>query len=379
MTLKEFSTSKMGFKMMIYMVFVFFGLVVSMLVFLIIISPGKPNAFKDENGNILKGSISEKIFVPIGGVKQGMFIQSKSIDKPVLLFMHGGPCFPNYFLFEKFKPGLEDYFTVCYWEQRGGGLSYTPEVTKQSMTLEQLTSDAIEVTNYLQERFKKDKIYMLAWSGGTTIALPAVAKAPELYHAYIAMAQLTWQRESEKIAYNFILKQLTEQNDQQAVKELKKYKNLESDSDLISFYNSATRDNLMHGLGIGTMRSMKSVFRDIFVPVWTCGAYTVREKYNIWKSKLIFLPRTNLKNETLTTDFSGAYPNIDVPIYFISGKYDLTVNIDLSKDYFNHLRAPLKGFYTFNNSAHGPLFEEPERFREILEKDVLQSDISLTD
>jgi hypothetical protein len=40
-----------------------------------IISPGKPVAFKDEYGNILKGSISEKIFVTIGGVKQGMFIQ----------------------------------------------------------------------------------------------------------------------------------------------------------------------------------------------------------------------------------------------------------------------------------------------------------------
>jgi pimeloyl-ACP methyl ester carboxylesterase len=121
-------TLRKGIKMMIYMIFVLLGLVVSMLVFLTIISPGKPVAFKDEYGNILKGSISEKIFVTIGGVKQGMFIRSKHIENPVLLFLHGGPGFPNYFLFEKFKPGLEDYFTVCYWEQRGGGLSYSPEI-----------------------------------------------------------------------------------------------------------------------------------------------------------------------------------------------------------------------------------------------------------
>jgi pimeloyl-ACP methyl ester carboxylesterase len=293
--------------------------------------------------------------------------------------VHGGPGFPNYFLFEKFKPGLEDYFTVCYWEQRGGGLSYSPEVIVEDMTLEQLTSDAIEVTNYLRERFGKDKIYLLAWSGGTTIALPSVSKAPELFHAYIAMGQITRQRESEKIAYKLMLKQLTELNDQRSVKQLKKYKNLETESDLISFYNSATRDNLMHKMGIGTMRSMKSVFKDIFLPVWTCRAYTLREKYNIWKSKIFFLPKTNLKTETLTTDFSEVYPNIDVPMYFICGMFDLTVNIDLSRDYYNRLNAPLKGFYTFRNSAHGPLFEEPERFREILVKDVLNIDISLAD
>ncbi len=343
------------------------------------ISPGRVETYKDENGNSLQGSISEKIFVIIGGVKQGMIIRGKNTDNPVLLFLHGGPGFPNYFLFEKSNPGLEDYFTVCYWEQRGGGVSYTPEVTIESMTLDQLVSDAIEVTNYLRERFEKDKIYMMAWSGGTTIALPAASRAPELFHAYIAMGQITRQRESERIAYEFMLKKFTELNDQRSVKELKKFRDLKTESDLISFYNSVTRDNLMHVLGIGTMRSMKSVFRDIFLSVWNCRAYTLKEKYNIWKSKLMFLPKTNLKNETLTSDFSGAFPEIAVPIYFVSGRYDLTVNVDLSKDYCDHLNAPLKGFYTFENSAHGPLFEEPDRMREILINDVLQGRNDLAD
>jgi pimeloyl-ACP methyl ester carboxylesterase len=365
--------------MMTYVVIVLLGLLLFFLGYLSLISKGEPAAFKDENGNPLPGSISEKIFVKIGGIEQGMFIRSKNVDNPVLLFLHGGPGFPNYFLIEKYNPRLEDFFTVCYWEQRGGGLSYNPEVTPESMNLDQLASDAIEVTNYLRERFGKDKIYLLAWSGGTTIALPAVSEAPELFHAYIAMGQITRQRESEKIAYDFMLKQFTEKNDQRSVKMLLRYNHLETESDLISFYNSGARDNLMHKLGIGTMRSMKSVFRDIFLPVWTCRAYTLREKYKIWKSKLVFLPKTNLKNETLTTDFSGAFPEIAVPIYFLSGKYDLTVNVDLSKDYYNRLVAPLKGFYTFEHSAHGPLFEETAIVKEIILTDVLKGSSSLKD
>ncbi|MDF1576699.1 MAG: alpha/beta hydrolase [Bacteroidales bacterium] len=343
---------------MIISLIVILGVSFSMWVYLAVISHGKPDTFKDERGNILKGSISEKIFFPIGGVEQGMFIRSKNTDNPVLLFVHGGPGFPNYFLMEKYNPGLEDLFTVCYWEQRGGGLSYTRGLPAESITLGQLASDAMEVSNYLRERFEKEKIYIMAWSGGTTIALPVVAKAPGLFHAYVAMGQLTRQRESERIAYDYMLKQYTERNDKRSVKALKKYKQLERESDMISFYNSGTREKQMHELGIGTMRSMKSVFKDIFLPVWTCRAYTFREKYKIWKSKLVFLSGTNLKNETLTTDFSAAFPNIDVPIFFICGKYDLTVNMDFSKDYYNSLHAPLKGFYTFGNSAHGPLFEE---------------------
>ncbi len=191
------------------------------------------------------------------------------------------------------------------------------------MTLQQLSDDALEVTNYLRERFGKDKIYMMAWSGGTTIALPTVYKAPELFHAYIAIAQITRQRESERIAYDYMINECTELNDQRSVKALKKFNHLAAESDLIAFHNSGARDNIMHELGIGTMRSMKSVFKDIFLPVWTCRAYTLREKYIIWKSKLMVLPKTNLKTETLTIDFSEAYSKIDVPMYFMCGKYDL--------------------------------------------------------
>lgn len=365
--------------MIIYLTLVVLGVFVSLFVYLAIVSPGKPEVFRNENGGILEGGISEKIFVQIGGVSQGMFIRTKNVENPVLLFLHGGPCFPNYFLFEKYEPGLEDYFTVCYWEQRGGGLSFTPEVTMESMTLKQLSADAIEVTNYLRKRFGKEKIYIMAWSGGTTIALPAVSEHPKLFHAYIAIAQIVRQSESERIAYDFMLEQLAEMKDHKTIKELEKYRDLESESDLISFFNSPIRDNLMHKLGIGTMRQMKSVITGVFIPSLQCRAYTLKEKLIMWKSKLLFLPRSDLKLQVLTKDFSEYCTEIEIPIYFVSGKYDLTVNIDVSKGFYDQISFPLKGFYTFDNSAHAPLFEEQGRFREVLERDVLHANFNLAD
>ena len=83
-------------------------------------SPGKPEPFLDENGRPLAGSISEKVFVNINGVEQGMFIRSKDTTHPVLLYLHGG--LPDYFLTQKYPTDLEDDFTVVWWEQRGSGI-----------------------------------------------------------------------------------------------------------------------------------------------------------------------------------------------------------------------------------------------------------------
>lgn len=344
---------------------------VTLTIILALISPGKLKPFIDHNGKPVEGSISEKVFVDIGGVKQGMFIRGVNVNNPVLLFVHGGPAFPEYFLADKYPAGLEDYFTVCYWEQRGGGLSYTPQVCLESMTLEQLTSDAIEVTNYLRDRFSKEKIYIMAHSGGTAFALQAAAGAPELYQAYIGIAQITNQVESEKLAYQYMVDRYSASGNSKILAEFRKYPIMEDDSFVLPFFNSMLRDKSMHELGIGTMHEIRSVFMDIFLPVWTCRAYTLKEKYKIWESKFSFINKTGLRNQIINSDIPAMIPRLDIPVYFLSGKYDFTVNYELSRKYLKELEAPLKGFYLFEKSAHSPVFEEPDRLREILINDVL--------
>ena len=55
---------------------------------LLLMSPGTPKPLVDEIGNSLPGSISEKVFVNINGVRQGMFIKGKDARNPVLLVLH---------------------------------------------------------------------------------------------------------------------------------------------------------------------------------------------------------------------------------------------------------------------------------------------------
>ncbi len=342
-------------------------------------SPGEPEGFQNGDGIILKNSISEKVFVEINGVKQGMFLRGINIENPVLLFAHGGPCFPEYFLFDRYETGLEKEFTVCYWEQRGGGLSYTKGMDPSSVTMEQLKQDTIAVSEFLCNRFGQEQIYLMAHSGGTFFAIQAAAERPELYRAYIGVAQIADQMESERRAYEYIYQRSEQNGDQKTLRQLAEYPVPVSDEAVRSFFRSMLRDQTMHALGVGTTRTMRSVIKDVFLPVWFCKGYTVQEKIKLWASKFGFINQTNIKDELLSTNLILQVKTLNLPVYFLSGAYDMTVNHDLSQSFLAGLTAPVKGFYTFEHSAHSPMVEEPERMLDILRSDVLTGGNSLAD
>jgi len=168
---------------------VFATILIILVLTLFMLSPGKPEPILDGRGKPVPNSLSEKVFVPIGGMSQGMFIKSRNPENPVLLYLHGG--IPDYFLTRKYPTGLEDYFTVVWWEQRGFGLSYNANIPKETMTLDQMISDTKEVTNYLRKRFGQEKIYLMGRSGGSFIGIQVATRAPELFHAYIGIGQMS--------------------------------------------------------------------------------------------------------------------------------------------------------------------------------------------
>jgi pimeloyl-ACP methyl ester carboxylesterase len=59
--------------------------------------------------------------------------------------------------------------------------------------------------------------------------------------------------------------------------------------------------------------------------------------------------------------------------------FDHTCSYDLARDYLRRLQAPVKGFYTFEHSAHSPIFEEPEKAGRIMREDVLNAVARLAD
>ena len=93
----------------------------------------------------------------------------------------------------------------------------------------------------------------------------------------------------------------------------------------------------------------------------------------------MLLNRTTLWEELTETDLFVEIDTIDIPIYFLHVIFDYTVNYSLTKEYFNSINSPIKGFYTFNNSAHSPIFEDPMKVIKIILEDVFKKENKLSD
>ncbi|HSO04355.1 MAG TPA: alpha/beta hydrolase [Candidatus Limnocylindrales bacterium] len=319
---------------------------------------------------------AERVTIPVNGVEQGMFLQLREPGSPVLLFLHGGPGMPECWLARRHPTRLHEAFTVAWWEQRGAGLSYHPDIPAGTMTVEQFIDDTITVAQYLCRRFEVDKVHLMAHSWGSFIGLQAAARAPELFHTYIGMAQATHQIASEQQAYHFMLEAYRAQGDQRMVRRLERSP-VTGTIPLPRGYE-AVRDPAMHRLGVGTTHDMGSVVTGIFLPSLASPDYTPAEKVNLWRGRR-FSRSFGLWEQMLATDLTTVITRLPIPAYFLHGRHDQTVSYQLTKAYAGHLDAPLVGFYTFEHSAHSPAFEEPDRTLQILTENILTGTTTLTD
>jgi pimeloyl-ACP methyl ester carboxylesterase len=305
------------------------------------LSPGTPGPLMDDHGEPIAGSLSEKIYAEINCTRQGMIIQSSNpVENPVLLFLHGGPGMPQFFLNTTHPTGIERNFTVVWGEQRGAGLSFSPDIAPVSMTLDQMIADTVAVADYLRPRFRQDKIILLGHSWGSFLGVHVAQRAPDRFLAYVGMAQITRQLRSEVAAHAYLLKAYSARGDTTTVRKLEAAP--VSLTEGFSENWMRLRDEAMHRAGVGTTRDMDSVTTGVLLPVWRCKAYTLREKTNLWRGKP--WSRQFFWDMVLHTNLADRVNRLALPVYFIEGRHDYTSNISLARDYFSELDAPMKGF-----------------------------------
>jgi pimeloyl-ACP methyl ester carboxylesterase len=316
----------------------------------VLLSTGKIRTYSEPD------SLSEKFVMDINGAPNGFFINSKNIANPVLLFVSSGPGTDDYVFTEKYTDmRLEEYYTVVYWDYRYMGIAYDRNADVDGITLENLLDDTCTVTEYLKERFHKDRIYIMGFSGGTHIALREAARHPENYIAYIGMAQcVTDSAENDTLMYGFMKDVFTKRGQDG------KLKRLEASVDHLEDGSVRCRDwyeyvNLLHDAGGGTIRD-KSEFAGITWPIITCRCYTVSEKIGYVRGMKMY--RTAPLAEDLDGfDYRNSITRLEIPAYFISGEYDYNCPWELVQEYCDGLDAPDKAFYRIKDSAHSPLWE----------------------
>lgn len=325
---------------------------------------GEVKQFRDENGEVLEGSVAEKISMEIGGRKNGMIIRGKSTENPVLLFISGGPGVPEYWLNEYYDNKIEDEFTVCWWDYYGEGLSYDSGLKPEDITLEKLESDAVEVSDYLKQRFGKEKIYLMAHSAGSMLGLRLAQDYPDNFYCYFAMGQSIDGRFAA--SYSYLKDYFEKTGNNRGLRLINKHVRMENNEPVV--YNEKKIDNDWESAllmaGCATTREMRSDAFDIFFPQMFSKCYTYREKINYWKGKAL-CQNSAYADTCIQTEGEKA---AQIPVCFISGRYDYTCIVDLVEELYGNLCAPQKELYIFEDSAHSPLWEENEAVLEVMKK-----------
>jgi pimeloyl-ACP methyl ester carboxylesterase len=289
----------------------------------------------DTNGRVLPDSIASLEQIQLGGVEQTILIRGHNTSNPVLLFLHGGPGMPAMYLSHAFQQPLEEYFVVVQWDQRGAGKSFRKDIPLENMNVEQFMSDTIELTQMLRKRFGQDKVYLVGHSWGSYLGILVVKQHPELYKAYVGMGQVSGDiNQVHQIQDAFIHQQAELEGNKQALADL------ETRQD-------ATRENWLFYYG-GELYEAKD-----FTPLLITGL-------NIQPG--VSFSNKNMQYNAINGALMDNVTQIEVPVYFFTGKHDYTTPFQLIEEYFSRLSAPYKEIIWFENSAHFPFFEEPERF-----------------
>lgn len=321
-------------------------------------SSGKLKDFKEDK-KVIEGSINEKRIIEFNGAHNGLIIRGKSLENPILLFVSSGPGSSDIFLNEKYpQMNLEEYFTVVYWDYRGMCSVYDREMDPETITTDTLMNDIKKVTEYLQARFRKEKIYIMGFSGGTHIALQAVKKYPESYHAYFAMAQVVCSNsDNDTEIYNFMKKVFSERKNSSLLKKLESLvEHVEDDKVVTKDWGGFIY--LLHKAGGGTIKD-KDEFWSIDVPIMLANCYTLKEKFSYIPSLKMYR-KTPFVADSKKLDYRKDITELEVPVYFISGDHDYNCPWTLVKEYYETISAPDKDMILVPDAAHSPLWENPQ-------------------
>lgn len=303
-------------------------------------------------------SISTLEQVEINGTGYEVMIRGVDKRNPIVIFVHGGPGCSEIPYVRKYQDLLEKNYTIVHYDQRGSGKSYHFNEDYSNLTTDVLVDDLLALTDYVTAKFGQQKVLLIGHSFGTYIGMKAAAKAPDKFAAYIGIGQVADTVTSELDSLQYVIEQAKLANNTKEVERLELLREpIEKGEEttprsIIRKYGGAARlidDNMDYYKGF------------LFQP-----EYNLLDVVRYLRG--ISVTQKMLLAEEASNNIIDVVKTLDIPSYFVMGKYDYMTSVNAAKQYFDVLHAPVKDFVLFEQSAHYPQFEEKELFAEWLNK-----------
>ncbi len=303
--------------------------------------------------------------VEVNGSIQNIRVRAAKKGLPVILFLHGGPGVCDRHNILRDHSDLAEDFTLVCWDQRGSGKSYTPDIKKSIPKVADYVDDVEFMLEYLTGKFGVRKVAMVGHSWGSIIGVLAAARRPDLLFAYVGEGQFVDGDRNEEGSYRFCLEEAKRRGDKKALAALEKgapvdgvypdNKSMMTQRDCLSRYGGA-----IHG-------GKQGLVKGLLMPLLKTKEYSLADivKYAQGATYLTDVMWPDVVGQRLS-----AIKSLDVPVVITQGRHDYNTPSAIAKEWFDALSAPAKKWVWFENSAHSPDVEEPEKWSAVLKEEL---------
>ncbi len=295
---------------------------------------------------------------------QWITIRGKDVQKPVLLYLAGGPGGSDLAWTRRYLSALEDHFVVVNWDQPGSAKSFG-EADISTLTPEQYITDAHALVQYLRERFGQTKIYLMGHSWGSLLGVWLVQRYAECFHAYVSVSQLVDVTQNDVMGYQFALDYLEGKGETKAREKLQQQGPPPYRGGITNLRYAAYAAVLLRYMN-EKAQGRPVLSKDALL----APEYGLLDKVNLFQGGLQTFNRIypQLEQVNLMTEAT----ELKIPVYFALGRWDVNVMASLAEDYFQQLAAPYKERLWFEESGHLPHYEESARFVQFMVERVLR-------
>lgn len=306
--------------------------------------------------------------VPLGGLAQKIHIRGEKLANPVLLFLHGGPGISNRDSVINREKDLCDAFTLVAWDQRGTGGSYWG-AKRETLNKDQAIQDAAELVEYLCRELGKEKIFIWGGSWGTELGTYLCYRHPQHIAGYVGSGQLVNGALNEEISYDFAMAEAQKAGDEESVRILNQIGRPVNGCYRQVFKGMMAQRRIMKKYGGHSMKK-GTYWSDTALPLLRSKEFSFTDKIGLARGYKKCL--TYMWPSTIQCDFTTECTRFEMPFYIFQGRHDNNTPSALVQSYFDSIQAPDKALIWFEHSAHGPMAEEPEKYKKLLREKLLQ-------
>ena len=312
-------------------------------VFFLSLAKGKTSESKMNSDTLV---LNTHEIVTISDSRQYIRIKGAPAN-PILLFLAGGPGDSVTGRMKQMFSKLSEEFLVVLWDIRSTGETAKLGNPQRDFSQALFQEDTRELVDFLLNKFQKEKLYLAGLSWGTVPGFYMAEHHPELLHAFIAVSPVIDQMKSEAMALELLKEEARVENNDVALSELSKVELPFANAEQL--YYSRKWIFFMEGNRFARKKSFKN-----FVFDWS----------ETW---------LDVYNEALQINLSQTLPRIGCPVFFIAGALDIRTNPQITKAYYEQVKAPKKDFFLFENSGHLIPYKDQKRFQETIIDSILKN------